>query len=434
MKFSGKSARVHRRVPRTLAAGSFALGTIFAISGGVLGFSGGSASATTAYTWSGADSSANQVPNWSDPANWNGNSAPQPAASVNLNFPDLACSSPCGNNGQNDVAGLKVKNFSLALGEETNNGDYSMSGNGIKLGVLDVTTSGVPNGQNGQNAYFGMPISLSGAETWSVDIENNSNLNLGTVTGADADSLSVSLPVSTPGNGGGFLNFPSINAGPLTFTASGGSYITGGNFNGTSKEPVTLKSVGVFVIGPGGTTKATTITYWGPLTATGSNIYLGNGSSGPFGINDIAGAASFKSKTSITFNSLEPGTGSKPVAGVDYPQIDATGAVTLGSPNLGLPAGCGQTIGTKYTLVTGSSITGTFKNLANNDIFEAGTDGSSSCQQPGAVGSYFQIKYTSTAVTVTVVNAPAGAPRTSARLLRAPVLRKAGGHYFRSLS
>jgi hypothetical protein len=39
-------------------------------------------------------------------------------------------------------------------------------------------------------------MTLLGSESWSVDLENNSNFDLGTVAGANSDSLTVSLPVA----------------------------------------------------------------------------------------------------------------------------------------------------------------------------------------------------------------------------------------------
>ena len=201
-----------------------------------------------------------------------------------------------------------------------NFGDYNISGNGIKVGSLDVTSS-VPNNGSAQGASLALPMTLTGSESWSVDLENNSNFNLGTVAGANTDSLAVNLPVGTPGNSGGFIYSPSINAGPLTFQGSGATtYLTGSDFNGTSKEPVKIVDAGLFVIGAFGSKKVTTIPY-GPLTTKGASIQFGNGSSGPYGIDSVEGAASFDSATHITYNSLDPGSGAKPTPGGSYPQL-----------------------------------------------------------------------------------------------------------------
>ena len=81
------------------------------------------------------------------------------------------------------MTGLKVPSLAVALGAETDIGDYDITGNGIKVGTLGVTST-VPNGRRGQGAYLGMPMTLLGSESWSVDLENNWNFNLSTVAGA----------------------------------------------------------------------------------------------------------------------------------------------------------------------------------------------------------------------------------------------------------
>jgi hypothetical protein len=402
---------------------------MFAVSGALIAASAGVASATPGFTWTGADEVNSGNSSWSDAGNWASDTAPKPGQSVDIDFPELSCSTACGNTSDNDVSGLKVQNLSLALGTETGNGDYNIAGNAIEVGTFDVTTTGVPNSSNAQNANVQMPMTLLGSESWSVDIENNSNLDLGTVTGAKTDSLSVAMPIGTSGNFGGFINFPTINAGPLTFSGSGGyAYVTGGNFNGTTDEPVTFKKVGVFVIGPGGTTGPTTTTDYGPLTFNGAQTQFGNGGdSGPFGINSVKGDVSLNSKTNLSLNSLTPGTGAKPKPGVNYPQLVSTATVNLASAQLYVNAACDQTVGTKYKIVTGKTISGTFKSLADGTIFQASTDGgSASCQGSGATAPYLQINYTSTAVTVTVVSPPPGPSTRSATLRTIPLVHEMG--------
>lgn len=398
MKVRGGSSRGRRKVLRNLTAAS-------AVAVGVVALSSGAAfAAPGSFTWSGNGSDSV----WSDGANWLGGTAPQPKASANLTFPDLGCSASCNSDIQNDVNNLKVPTLSLALGTETGSGDYNISGNGIKIGTLDVSSS-VPNNASSQGAGLGVPMTLSGPASWNVDIENGSNLNLGAVSGASSDALTVNLPVATPGNNGGFISFPSIETGPLTFQGSGATtYVTGTDFNGTSKQPVKILDTGLFVIGNFGSKKVSTIPY-GPLTVKGSSIQFGNGSSGPYGIDSVAGAASLDSATHLTFNSLDPGSGAKPTPGGSYPQLVASGAVKLGSSSLGIFAECDQTVGTKYTIVTGSSIKGTFSGLANGAILQAAPDGSTSCQPEGSVGPSLKIAYSATAVTATVVATPPAA-------------------------
>jgi hypothetical protein len=399
MKLLGGGSRRRRLGLRDLAAASTLAVGVVALSSGV------AFAAPTPFTWSGGG--GDNV--WSDGANWVGGSAPQPKTSAALTFPILPCGSGCDSSAQNDVTQLKVPSVSVALGAETGNGDYNITGNGIKIGTLDVTSS-APNGSGEQGAFLGLPMTLLGSETWSVDIENGSNFNLGTVAGASSDSLTVNVPVTTPGNAGGFLDFPSVDTGPLTFQGSGATtFITGGGFNGTSGQAVKFLDTGLFVTGPGGSTKKTTTTNYGPLTAKGADIFFGNGSGGPFGIDSVNGNASLDSATSLSFNSLEPGTGAKPTPGVNYPQLAASGTVKLGSANLGLFAGCTEAIGTKYTIVTGSAIKGTFNGIANGDIVQSAGDNSPGCQVAGATSAFLQVAYSATTVTATVVAAPPAA-------------------------
>ncbi len=415
MNFLGGGSRLHRMGLRGVVTASALTVGVVALSAGVA-FAGPSS-----FTWSGGGGDNN----WSDGANWAG-TAPQPKASVDLTFPVLPCGSGCDSTSTNDVTGLKVPSLSVALGTETGSGDYNISGDGIKIGTLDVTST-VPNGASSQGGYLGLPMTLASSETWNVDIENGSNFNLGTVEGATSDGLTVNVPVGTPGNGGGFLQFPSVNTGPLTFQGSDDeTWITGGGsaggFNGTSGEPVKLDGVGVFVFGQfGATTKKEATTDYGPLTAKGANIQFGNGSSGPYGINTVEGDASFNSATHIAFNSLDPGTGAKPSPGLSYPQLNASGTVKLGSASLGLFADCSQVVGTKYTIVTGSAIKGTFSGLPNGTVVQALDDGSSSCDGGATAGAYFQIAYSSTAVIATAVAAPPSASPSAVSAATDPV-------------
>ena len=71
---------------------------------GVVAVSSGAAfAAPGSFTWSGSGSDSV----WSDGANWVGGTAPQPKASANLTFPDLACLRDCNSNIQNDVNELE---------------------------------------------------------------------------------------------------------------------------------------------------------------------------------------------------------------------------------------------------------------------------------------------------------------------------------------
>ncbi len=386
------------------------------VGGALLAVSPGIAdAAATSYTWSGADSAAGSNSNWSDPGNWTGNSAPASGSKVDLDFPDLNCgSSTCGNNGTNDLTGLKVDNLDLALATEIDDSnDYNLTGNGIKIGTLDITST-TPTGLGGQNANVGVPLTLAGSEQWSIDAENNSNVNLGTVSGKSSDSLKVDLPVANGDNGGGFVGSPSYETGPLTFQGFVGdnsSYVTGAaGFNDATGQPVKFDQTALFETGPSGTTaKAATINY-AALTISDSTVFFGNGynasENGGYGIDSVAGNVKLNSGTNLNFNSLDPGSAAKPKAGLSYPQIKATGKVSLGSANLGLFAACSQTLGTAYTLVSAGSIGGTFQNLPNGTVFQVNGDASPACTSGSP--PYLRINYGPSTVTLTVVATPPG--------------------------
>ena len=150
MTVLGGSSRVRGKVLRDLVAAS-------AVAPGVVALSSGAAfAAPGSFTWNGNGSDSV----WSDGANWLGGAAPEPKVSANLAFTDLGCASACNSDSQNDVTGLKVRILSLALGTETGFGDDNITGNGIKIGSLEVS-SNVPNGGSAQGADLGVPMTLS---------------------------------------------------------------------------------------------------------------------------------------------------------------------------------------------------------------------------------------------------------------------------------
>jgi hypothetical protein len=407
------------------------------LAGGLVGVPAGAASAASAtattFQWTGADSAANGIPNWSDSANWNGGTAPASSISAALKFPVLSCASGC-NESNNDLTGFDATKVSIALGVHVVGGpSYSISGNALKMGKL-LVTSHVPTGEPGQGASLDTPITLKGAATWSIDAENDSNFDLGTVSGSQ-DALTITLPIANADNGGGFVSSSNFNVGSLIFQGVTGqpnqSTVTGASFNAKSGKPVTFIDSSLFITGSSGTTAKETTVPFGPLTVEGTSVQLGNGGgNGPYGIDKVAGDASLDAASNLNYISLTPGT-SKPVAGVTYPQLKASGSIQLGSANLGLFAACNQKKGATYTIVSGGSVEGTFAGLANDDIVQANPDGSASCQPTGAVAPYLKIKYGASKVTATVVAAP---PGESARASHASsMIYEVVGHQFRAV-
>lgn len=98
----------------------------------------------------------------------------------------------------------------------------------------------------------------------------------------------------------------------------------------------------------------------------------------------------------MTFDDLGSAT-----PGDGYPQLLASGNVTLGSAVLRLDSACSTVVGDSFTIVRGASVSGTFagsdgRTIANNDIIEATPIGA-------RCTDYFRIKYRAGKVTATQV-------------------------------
>jgi hypothetical protein len=77
-----------------------------------------------------------------------------------------------------------------------------------------------------------------------------------------------------------------------------------------------------------------------------------------------------------------------PTAGTQYDQVIASGAVNLGNATLNLKPSYTPAAGQVFTIITGSSVTGTFKNLPNNSTVTVD-------------GVQLRINYNATSVTLT---------------------------------
>lgn len=80
-----------------------------------------------------------------------------------------------------------------------------------------------------------------------------------------------------------------------------------------------------------------------------------------------------------------------PVAGTSYDQIESSGAVNLANATLNIKPSYTPSASQVFTIITGSSVTGTFKNMPNNSTIIAD-------------GITFRINYGSTSVTLTYVS------------------------------
>lgn len=76
------------------------------------------------------------------------------------------------------------------------------------------------------------------------------------------------------------------------------------------------------------------------------------------------------------------------IAGTGYDQVVASGAVNLGNANLSIQPSYTPAVGEVFTIITGSSVTGTFKNLPEGSTVTSN-------------GVTFRVNYTATSVTLT---------------------------------
>jgi hypothetical protein len=156
----------------------------------------------------------------------------------------------------------------------------------------------------------------------------------------------------------------STNVDPMVFTVSAGALSIDGD-----------QSANSFTV-TGGALKGTGVT--GDITATGGTIAPGNSP----GTLHVSGAATFNASTSyqeeIASNS-------------SYDKLIATGAVTLGNAALSVVPSYTPAVGTVFTIVQGSSISGTFNGLADGATVTAS-------------GLTFRVNYSNTTVTLTFLS------------------------------
>jgi hypothetical protein len=370
-------------------------------------------SSTPTFTWTGTASAAGQA-NWSDGTNWEGGTAPSAPGPVDLVFPKLKCKSgaTCGNISDNDLTGLTVTKLRLDIGvaktyAASARDSYNIEGNGITIDGLIAKTDLVKGDYYADTDSLALPIALGGSQKWSLDVGDGANLDFSTISGTA--NLTVEM------SGGGFPVFEgNVNVGTLVFSGAGVVAPEQGVSLNSNGNPVDLTDTFFFALG------ATT----GPLTSTSSEVQLGNGGgTGPYGIEAVDGSASFDSASTISLWSLEPGTGSKPVAGAGYPQLRASGSVSLGSAGLSTFAGCNQELGLVYTIVkAGGGLSGRFHGIKNGAIIQAQADDEASCSAAGATPPYLRYRYNDKKGTVTATTV-APPPTGSARAHQSLVLR-----------
>jgi hypothetical protein len=124
--------------------------------------------AGTSVTWTGkASAKSPSQPGWSLDGNRKGGVSPNATSPAALVFPVLPCTTtgPWGISSVNDITGLTVSKVTLRLSGTASGpqpGDDGISGNGITLDGLTVTTGTLPSTDVGQFGYIELPISLGG--------------------------------------------------------------------------------------------------------------------------------------------------------------------------------------------------------------------------------------------------------------------------------
>lgn len=339
----------------------------------------------TDFTWNGEASLGS--PNWSIGANWEGGVAPQGAVG-NLVFPQLPapeCSEgpalrTCYQNA-NDLTGLTADSITIGGGA-----DYLLEGNAAGLGAGGLAA------EEGSYASIRLPLSLTAPQTWSLGPGGQVHVDDGGSVSGPSSGLTLDLTEGDFGvDGSGDVEVGAINA-----TGGVVSVGDGGELNATDGHQIALNHSWLAAYGEGAAT--------GPLSLSDTHIQLGQQSE-PTTLY-AAGSISLGSGSTMGFMSVER-AGS--VAGVDYPQLRASGPIHLGGASLelfgevpGVEGGC-PTLnpGDVLTLVySEASLSGTFQGLPDGAITHLTCLGSRITEAPSV-----RINYTSHSATATVLSA-----------------------------
>lgn len=374
---------------------------------------GASGVTPTTFTWTGRATLA-KTPDydWSDADNWQGDVAPTAPGPVDLVFPALTCTvaSRCDRLGAsyNDISGLTVGTLTVHTAGATCGSpalSYTIDGDAITL----TTFVGTLTSTSGQCATFpvlGLPITVAGTPTWSMD--GSQAIFSGRISGAVPLTLSVE-------NGGTFDLEATDQVGTVTVQgvdrkdtgaqafANGGIFVPFGSSVNAGGPGVVVNEAGVYALG-----------ILGPLTTSGAAVAIGNGVS-PYGELHVDDAVTLDARSQLSLYDLTPGSATPPapVAGTDYPQLDATGTAALGSAELFVAADCDQPLGTVYTLVHAAQLSGSLRwvsggRIGTGTVEQATAADDPSCATAGAAPPYlrFTVDDAAGTVTATVVKAP----------------------------
>jgi fibronectin-binding autotransporter adhesin len=272
-------------------------------------------------------------------------------------------------------------------GANTYTGTTTISAGKIKLGVANALPSGsavTVTGTLDMNTYSDAIGSLAGGGT----VDNVSGAGTPTLTvGGDNTSTTFSGAVqNTSGNlaltktGTGALTLSGTNTYTGATTVSAGTLLVTGSL--ASGSAVTVSNTAT-LSGNGtaaGTVSVASGATLAPGSATGVSIATLN-----------TGAVTFVSGStySVDLNGTTP----------TFDKLNVTGTATLGSATLTVASIANAAVNKVYTIVSATSVSGTFNGLSNGSTFAQQT-------------RTFQITYTSTTVTLTDVTGVGNGTKT----------------------
>jgi hypothetical protein len=342
------------------------------------------------FTWAGGGSDSN----WSTGLNWVGGNALTETVGT-LTFPNLgsSCNSGASSDAcymtQNDSTGLPVYGIDVDSDHA-----YHLMGNQIDLGSGGITISGTTS----QSAppTFGLPIDLTGGQTWTVS-EGPVRFSRG-ISGGEALALDASNGSLVAPDGG-------MEVGPVSASGDGGFYLDGStSINESSGSSIDVSD------GGGLEADQTNNTISGLDVDTGGWLSIGEQDNGP---------GELYSEQSVSFadgsSTLDVGVD----APGDYSELGAFGHVTLNGAALHVDQEADSDgycydleVGDVLTLINASSgVFGTFSNYPDG----ASVDIANDCD-PTTDGTQIDssgtIHYTPNSVTLTITDSgnAAGGP------------------------
>ena len=369
--------------------------------------------ASSDHTWSG-----NTLPaTWSNSGNWVGGAPGGGADTLAFPAPLRNCTNRAAQacyDSVDDVGGIAARalsiddGYSYVLVPNGPSDGITLGAGGLSASTALANASGAPEIQ--------LPITLASSQTWSLDGgphgsgQTGGQLIVDGALGGAASSLTIDMQRAS---------WLSIDApvddelGAVDVVATdashGGLYLSNTTLNGSDGNPVSF-SRGVGLSAGGRDTV-------GPLTMSGGQVDLiGDRNTPSAAVLTVRGAVSLDSASTL-FSSIV-GAGGSPAPGTDYAQLRAIGNVDLGGAYLSIrdlsdPGGSCSSLprGTMYTLVStsGGTIRGGFGNAPNGSVVGAACN--------GGAPSTFMIRYTSDAVTATVVDLTTTASATPASVV-----------------